>query len=90
MLGIVSSIAAGQQVGVIEYIRGNVKGLPVNTRGYLQLRDDNLAAFHTAHNLRVSFIKGSTIESPIESWSHFTSSSRPLPHDGRSCQTAAG
>ncbi len=46
-LGLASSLFAEQPAGSMEYVSGNAPGLPVNTRGYLQLRDDNLAAFHT-------------------------------------------
>ena len=47
-LSLASSLFAGQPAGSMEYVSGNAPGLPANTRGYLQLRDDNLAAFHTA------------------------------------------
>lgn len=47
-LGLASSLGAAQPAGSMEYVSGNAPGLPSGTRGYLQLRDDNLAAFHTA------------------------------------------
>ncbi len=43
-----TSLAAAQHNLRIEYVGGNVQDLPVKTFGYLQLRDDDLATFHTA------------------------------------------
>ena len=44
---VASSLFAAQQYGIVVYARGDIEGLPRGTHGYLQLRDDHEAAFHT-------------------------------------------
>lgn len=70
VLALASSPTAIQGEGAIKYVRGNVEGLPANTLGYLQLRDDHLAAFHTPQG---------TIRLPYETMSYAMEQERKGP-----------